>query len=74
MRGKRAIEVVQLRATGSRNGDCDAQILSALALAQFNRTGVKFGVELLGYVNNSLSQAIDPGAHHFDWKLTRVGD
>src|ERR1035437_3726758 len=72
MRRERAVELVELLAAGGGDGDGHAQGLSAFALAQLNRTGIKCGVELVRNQGDRVHQSVHFKAHDLDRKQRRV--
>lgn len=68
------VERIELLAAGGSHGDGDAQIFTALALAQFDGAGVKSGVKLLRHIGHRMDKAVHPQAHYFDGKLAGVFD
>jgi len=74
VRRQRAVNFVKLCATGGSDGDGDAQIFAAFALAQLDGGGVKVRVKLRGNMGNGLHQASHFQAHDFDREKRRIDD
>jgi len=68
------VKRIELLAASRGHGDGDAQIFTALALAQFDGAGVKGRIKLLGHIGHCVHKAIYPQPHHFDGKLAGVLD
>ena len=74
MGGQRAVQLVELFAAGSGDGDGHAQVFVALAGPKLNGAGIKAGVKAASNVGDGGNQAVGLDAHHFDWELAGVGD
>jgi len=70
--GQRAIELVELIAAGRCNGDGHAQIFSAFALTQFDRTCVKGRVKFTCDCCNGLGKTVRIEPHDFDGKARGI--
>ncbi len=69
---ERAVQLVELLTAGGVYRDGHAQVLAALAFAQFDGAGVKRRVELLRDAGDGMYQAIHLGAHDLDRKFAGV--
>jgi hypothetical protein len=69
-----AVNLVQLLTAGGSDGERDAQVFAAAALAQLDGSGVKRGVKLVRDVGEGVDHAVDFEPHDFDGKLRRVFD
>jgi len=74
VRAQRAVQLIELLAAGGGDGDGHAQVVAAFAFAQFNRGGIKAGIEFLGDHGDGVDQAIHLVPHHLDGELGRVLD
>ena len=72
VRAQRAVQLVELLATGRGDGDGDPQVLTALTFTQLNGACIEGGVKRMGNHADSVHQTIHLDTHHLDGKLGRV--
>lgn len=69
--GQGAVQLVQLRPAGRRDGDSDTQVFSAFAFPQLYRAGIEIRVELARNVRDGTNKSL--GLHTHDLYRKQAG-